>query len=116
MKIKRSLGNDRYHEVVEYGDLVYLAGLTSDKGKKGIAEQTRDVLRKIEERLALAGSDKNHMLRATIFLKTMQDFAGMNEIWVAWLEKGHAPARTTVEARMVSEDILVEIMVDAAKT
>lgn len=113
MKIKRSFGLGRLHEVVECGDMIYLAGVTSEE--KGIAAQVGDVLSHIEELLAHVGSDKDHILRATIYLKTMDDFAAMNAVWDTWVNKDHAPARATVEARMADDEILVEIVVDAVK-
>jgi Putative translation initiation inhibitor, yjgF family len=114
MKITRSLGSNRYHEVVVYGDLVYLAGVVSEK--QGIAAQVGDVLKRIEELLAHAGSDKDHILRTTIYLKTMDDFEVMNEIWETWINKAHAPTRATVETRLADENILIEVVIDAVKT
>lgn len=113
MKVTRSFGNGRYHEVVECGELVYLAGVTS--GEKDVTAQTRDALRHIEKLLAHAGSDKDHILRATIYLKSMADFAAMNAVWDAWVSKDHAPARATVEANLADEALLVEIAIDAVK-
>lgn len=73
------------------------------------------VLNHIDELLAHAGSDKDHILRATIYLKSMDDFAAMNAVWDEWVNKEHAPARATVEAKLADEEILVEIVVDAVK-
>lgn len=113
MEIKRSLSNGTYHDVVECGNMVYIAGKTSKE--KGLEAQARDVIRIINERLELAGSDKNHILRATVFLKHISDFQAMNAIWKEWFDQEHAPVRATVEANMAHEDILIEIVVDAVK-
>ncbi len=62
--------------------------------------QTREVLGKIDALLAEAGSDKDHLLSATIYLKNItEDFAAMNEVWSAWLSPGQAPSRTTSAGR-----------------
>ena len=114
VKIIRHLSNGpKMHDVVEFGDLVYVAGMTSDE--EGIAAQTRDVLRKIDEKLAVAGSDKNHILRATIYLRDIAHWKAMNGIWEEWMSTEHAPARATVEASLARDNLLIEIVVDAVK-
>ena len=60
-------------------------------------------------------SDKKHILSATIYLKDIDaDFKDMNSVWDAWVEKGFAPARACVEAKMAREALLVEISIVAA--
>ena len=66
--------------------------------------------------LAEAGSDRAHLLSAQIWLKDIEkDFAAMNDAWSRWLPAGCAPARATVEARLASADVRVEIMVTAVR-
>lgn len=112
MNIDRTLGNGRMSGVVACEGRLYLSGVTSFE--EGIAAQTKDVLAKIEERLASAGSDKHHILRATIYLKDISLFDEMNAVWDAWVSPETAPARACVEARLAREAALVEIVVDAA--
>ena len=64
--------------------------------------------------LEQAGSDREHMLSATVYLRDMKDFAAMNAVWDAWVPEGHAPARACVEARMARPELLVEVSVIAA--
>ena len=64
--------------------------------------------------LLQAGSDREHMLSATVYVRDMKDFAAMNAVWDAWVPEGHAPARACVEARMARPELLVEISVVAA--
>jgi len=111
MNIQRTLGNGRMHGVVACEGRLYLSGVTSFE--EGITAQTKDVLAKIEERLASAGSDKHHILRATIFLKDIALFDEMNAVWDAWVSPETAPARACVEAKLAREAALVEIVVDA---
>jgi enamine deaminase RidA (YjgF/YER057c/UK114 family) len=72
-------------------------------------------LEKVDELLEQAGSDRKHILSATVYIKDMQYFIQMNEIWDNWVPKGHAPARACVEARMAREDLLVEISIIASQ-
>ncbi|GFD70575.1 Rid family hydrolase, partial [Alteromonas sp. KUL106] len=55
------------------------------------------------------------MLSATNYLKTMDDFAKMNEVWDNWVPEGYAPARACVTADMARDALLVEISVVAAE-
>ena len=72
------------------------------------------VLQKIEDLLNKYGSDKDHILSVTIYVKDMKDFADMNSVWDAWVNPGFEPARACVEARMARESLLVEMTVTAA--
>ena len=78
-----------------------------------ITAQTADVLRQIDDWLAQCGSDKAHIVEATIFLANMADYAGMNAAWDAWVDANHSPARACVEAKLVRGEWLVEIKVSA---
>jgi enamine deaminase RidA (YjgF/YER057c/UK114 family) len=60
------------------------------------------------------GSDKRHLLQATIYLKHMTDRATFNDLWAQWLPLGCAPARVCVCAEMASPDFLLEIAFTAA--
>ena len=100
--------------VVIHNDTVYLCGQVGKDATKGIAEQTETMREKVDELLLQAGSDRDHMLSATIYVRDMKDFAAMNEVWDAWVPEGHAPARACVEARMARAELLVEISVVAA--
>lgn len=112
MEIKHSLGNGRMSGVLQCGDHLYLSGITSFA--EGITAQTQDVLRILEERLAAANSDKDHILRTTIYLKDMQYFHEVNTVWDAWVNPETAPARACVEARLAREEALIEVVADAA--
>ena len=113
--IKRYLGTGRMSRVVEHNDTIYLCGQTARLEGTTIEEQTKEVLKKIETLLNEHGSDKFHMLSVTIYLKSMDDFQGMNSVWDEYIIDGHEPARATVEAQMAHPDILVEMSVIAAK-
>ncbi|CAH1671127.1 MULTISPECIES: RidA family protein [unclassified Chelatococcus] len=111
--LKRFHTGDLVSRMVSHNGVVHLSGLTSRDTKKGLADQTREVLERIEEALAEAGSDKSRILTATIWLADFKDKEEMNAIWRNWLPAGAAPARAAMEVEL-GEGILVEIMVQAA--
>ncbi|PTT63150.1 hypothetical protein DBR26_23190, partial [Pseudomonas sp. HMWF007] len=68
MAIQRQLTNERMSQIVTHNGIVYLAGQVGDDFNAGVEQQTRDVLANIERLLDLAGTDKQHLLSATIYL------------------------------------------------
>lgn len=115
MTIERIEIKQRMSRIVKHNGTIYLCGQVCADATKGIEEQTQTMLDKVETLLEQAGSSKEHMLSATIYLKTMADFAQMNAVWDAWVPAGHAPARACVEAAMARDVLLVEISVVAAE-
>ena len=103
----------RMSQAVIHGNTVYLAGQVGKPGGS-VAEQTKDILAKIDELLAAAGTDKSKALTATIWLSDISTFAEMNAIWDAWVAPGSTPARACVEARLAAPQFTVEIQVTAA--
>ncbi|WP_391088525.1 Rid family hydrolase [Vibrio sp. NH-UV-68] len=113
--IERQQTKQRMSRIVKHNGTIYLCGQVCADATQGITEQTQTMLDKVEELLLEAGSDKQHMLSATIYLKDMQDFQAMNAVWDAWVPEGYAPARACVTADMAREALLVEISVIAAQ-
>jgi len=106
----------RMSQAVVHGDTVYLAGQTArEPDGASVADQTRQILARIDALLAEAGSDKTRLLSANIWLTDMAAFPEMNAVWDAWVAPGCAPARATVEAKLAAPRFLVEIMVVAAR-
>lgn len=110
--IKRMHTNQRMSQLVTHNGIAYLAGQVC-KGDT-TAAQTQGILDQIDGLLADAGSSKENMLRATIWLSDMKYFAEFNEVWDAWVPEGHAPARAAGEAKLATPEFLVEILIDAA--
>jgi len=77
-----------------------------------VAAQTDRVLRNLSEILEAAGSGLGKVVRATVFLKSMNDFAAMNQVYGQYFSSD-APARSTVEVARLPKDVLVEIDVVA---
>ena len=115
MSITRTDITPRMSRIVEHNNTIYLCGQVAKDATKNIREQTETILEKVEELLNKAGSDKRHILSVTIYVRDMKDFSAMNEVWDAWVEEGHQPARACVEARMARPELLVEMSVIAAK-
>jgi len=100
--------------IVIHNDTVYLCGQVCKDATKDIRVQTATMLEKVDDLLLEAGSDREHLLSATVYIRDMKDFAAMNEVWDSWVAEGHAPARACVEARMARPELLVEVSVVAA--
>ena len=113
--IDRQETSARMSKIVTHGDVIYLCGQVADNGEEPIGPQTENMLAKVDTLLAQAGSGREHILSATLYIRDMKDFAGMNKVWDEWVPNGCAPARACVEARMARPDLLVEISVIAAK-
>lgn len=117
MSIQRIETGPRMSQAVVHQKTIYLAGqvANADAGPS-IFTQTQQVLASIDRLLAAAGSDKNHILSATIWLTDMDTFADMNHAWEAWVVPGATPARATVlSARLAGPEYGVEIGVIAAQ-
>ncbi|MPY25481.1 RidA family protein [Shewanella psychropiezotolerans] len=115
MTIERLETGTRMSRIVKHNGTVYLCGQVCKDANEGITEQTSSMLEKVDALLEQAGSDRKHILSATIYIKDMQYFAEMNAVWDAWVAEGHAPARACVEAKMARDVLLVEISVVAAE-
>ncbi len=114
MAIKRLGVGPRLSKAVVHGNTVYLAGIVADDPSADTKGQTEQILRQIESLLKEAGSDKSKLLSAQIFITDMRNFADMNAVWDAWVDKQNTPARATVQAGLANPKMLVEIMVQAA--
>ena len=106
---------ERMSKIVVHKNTIYLCGQVADNGDAPIGPQTENMLAKVEKLLGQVGSGKENILSATIYLRDIKDFEGMNAVWDKWIPEGHAPARACVEARLARPDLLVEVSVIAAQ-
>ncbi len=113
--IERIETAQRMSRIVKHNGTVYLCGQVGADANTGITEQTQTMLDKVDLLLEQAGSDREHILSATIYIRDMKDFAAMNAVWDAWVPEGYAPARACVEARMARPELLVEVSIVAAE-
>ncbi|HEX9198174.1 MAG TPA: RidA family protein [Acidobacteriaceae bacterium] len=110
-----------YSQAIRIGNTVFTSGqvaLDPSTGALvagGIREQTVRVLDNLTAVLAQAGLDMTHVVKTTVFLKDMNNFAAMNEVYAGYLapEGVVPPARSTVEVARLPKDALVEIEVIA---
>ena len=103
-----------YSQAVVYNGLVFLSGqipldpATMQIVEGDIAVQTERVFANLEAVLKEAGSGFDKVLKTTVFLKNMSDFARMNEVYGRYFPT-NPPARSTVEAARLPRDVQVEI-------
>lgn len=113
MAIKRISPGTINSRAVVHGGVAYLSGFTAGEAGGSVAEQTRQILKRIDEVLAEVGSDKTRLLSAQIILADIKTRDEMNGVWSAWLDKAHLPARMCTGGTL-NGPVLVEIMVTAA--
>ena len=107
--------NARRSRAVVGGGLVFLAGQVADDKSGDITRQTQQALTKVDDMLAQAGTDKTRLLSAQIWLRSMEDFAGMNAVWDAWVVPGQTPTRCCGKVELADPGFRVEIVVVALK-
>ena len=107
-----------YNQAVAIGNLIYTAGQIplDPQGNMvpgGIKEQTKQVLENVKAVIEAGGSSLANVVKATVFLKDLNDFAGMNEVYGQYFKAETAPARSTLQVARIPKDSLVEIEVVA---
>ncbi len=110
--IERIETGQRMSKIVKHNGVAYLCGQVG--AGDTVAEQTRDCLSRVDALLEKAGSSREHILQAIVWLSDMADFDEMNAVWDAWVPEGHAPARACGEAKLARDVLKVEIIVTAA--
>lgn len=109
-----------YSQAVWAGDLLFVSGQIAINPEKNalvlenIEAETRQVMSNIEALLAAAGLTFSNVIKATIFLKSMDDFVKVNEIYGSYFS-ANFPARETVQVAKLPRDVNVEISVIAGK-
>jgi len=105
----------RMSRAVVHGDRVFLAGLTAADTSQDVQGQTRQILERIDHYLKEAGTSKSKLLTANLWIKDMAMFRDMNVVWNDWVDPQNPPCRACVRADLARPEVLVEIMVTAAK-
>ena len=107
-----------YSQAIKAGGFVFLSGqiaidpATGNVVQGDVAAQTERVLKNLSAILGAAGTSLERVVKTTVFLKNMSEFAAMNEIYGKFW-KSAPPARSTVEVARLPKDVLVEIDVIA---
>jgi 2-iminobutanoate/2-iminopropanoate deaminase len=103
-----------YSQGIKAGGFVFLSGQVALDPKTGalvgtdVAAQTERVLQNLQAVVEAAGSDFDRVVKTTVYLRTMNDFAAMNEVYKRYF-KNEPPARATVAVAGLPKDALVEI-------
>jgi 2-iminobutanoate/2-iminopropanoate deaminase len=108
-----------YSQAVRVNGFLFVSGQVALDPKTGemsagdVREQTERALENVKGIVEAAGSKMPHVIKTTVFLKNMSDFAAMNEVYARYFTAA-PPARSTVEVARLPKDALVEIEVVAA--
>ena len=109
-----------YSQAVVVGDMIYTSGMipiipeTGELCTGDIKEQARQAIGNLVALLTEAGSDADHVIKTTVFIKDMNDFAAVNEVYSTFFTKD-CPARSCVEVARLPKDVLIEIECIAIK-
>ncbi len=109
-----------YAQANVVGDFIFASGqipIIPETGElaEGIEAQTHQVLKNISAIMKAAGSDMDHVVKTTVFLKDMNHFAVMNSIYAEYFSMGNYPSRSAVEVSRLPKDVLIEIEVIAER-
>ncbi len=103
-----------YSQAVEANGFIFTSGqIAIDPANNqliegGAAEQTKQVLENLKQVLSAAGASLENVVKTTIYIKNMDDFVTVNEVYAAYFS-ANKPARSTVEVARLPKDVLVEI-------
>jgi len=108
-----------YSQAVDIADMIYTSGQIPLKANGVLIEgdisvQAKQVLTNLSEVLKEAGSDLNNVVKTTIFLSNMEDFADVNKVYAEFF-KDHKPARSTVAVKTLPLEVGIEIEAIAIK-
>jgi len=109
-----------YNQAIQYGDMLFVSGqiainpATGELVKDDIQAETRMVMQNLEAVLAEAGMDFSNVIKSTIFLMDMGQFAQVNEVYGSYFST-NPPARETVQVAGLPKGVNVEISVVAGK-
>jgi len=114
------IGPYSHANLVPAGNMLFVSGQVGKNAKTGelviddVKNETAQVMNNIKAILSEAGMDFTHVVKTTIFLKDMNDFSKMNEVYGSFFS-GNFPARETVQVSRLPLDVNVEISVIAVK-
>ena len=110
-----------YSQVNVLGNIIFASGqipldpATGEIVGTTIEEQTHQVLKNVKALMEAAGSSMGKVVKTTVFIKNMDDFAKMNAVYAEYFEEGFYPSRSAVEVARLPKDVLVEIETIAGK-
>lgn len=102
-----------YSQAIQVGEMIFTSGVipvvpATGEIVQGIENQARQALSNMKALLESAGRDMSDIIKTTVFIKNMDDFAKVNEVYATFFE-GEYPARSCVEVARLPKDVLIEI-------
>lgn len=104
-----------YSQAIRFEKIVFISGQipinpkTGEVVTGGVSEEAHQVMKNLQAILEEAGATFSTVLKSSIFLTNMDDFAQVNEIYASYFEKGNYPARETIQVSKLPKDVHVEI-------
>ena len=124
--MKKAIATDKapaaigpYSQAIEVGNLIFTSGVipvVSETGEipQGAQAQADQALRNLSALLEASGTDMERVIKTTVFIKNMDDFGKINEIYAGYFT-GVFPARSCVEVARLPKDVLIEVEAIAEK-
>ena len=108
-----------YSQAIELNGMVYTSGVipvVPETGEipEGSAAQAKQVLTNLSHLLEAAGTSMANVVKTTVFIKEMNDFGAINEVYATFFE-GDYPARSCVEVARLPKDVMIEVEAVAVK-
>lgn len=108
-----------YSQAIEVNGMVYTSGMipvnpANGEIPEGVQAQARQALTNLSELLQAAGTSMENVVKTTVFIKNMNDFAAINEIYAMFFD-GAFPSRSCVEVARLPKDVLLEVEAVAVK-
>lgn len=103
------------HQVSEHGGILYVGGIAPDDPSLGMADQTRQVLEKLDGVLREHGSGRGHILMMHVFITDMSRKSEMNRAWAEFFTPEELPSRVTLAIVAIEEGVLLEVSTIAAR-
>ena len=103
-----------YSQAVCVGDMIYTSGMIPINPETGelvlgdITEQAKQAIKNLKELVEASGSSLDRVVKTTVFIKNMDDFAKVNEVYASYFTDKY-PARSCVEVARLPKDVLIEI-------
>ena len=103
-----------YSQAIQTGNLIFTSGMipidpaTNTLVEGDITVQAKQAIGNLEALLQASGSDLDHVIKTTVFIKDMNDFSKVNEVYASFFTKD-CPARSCVEVARLPKDVLIEI-------
>ena len=108
-----------YSQAIEVNGMVYTSGVipvnpATGEIPEGSAAQAKQVMENMSNLLAAAGTDMDHVVKTTVFIKEMNDFGAINEVYATYFTKDF-PRRSCVEVARLPKDVMLEMEAIALK-